>query len=101
MSSRLKAPGWVTVLRDTASLVFAWLIVFKQAGIIFDPPAQLSEPLLWMAGALIGVPGVGQILSARFGGGGESTGMDGQPSDIRGPELPRSRSRSTRRSGGE
>lgn len=70
------------MIRDLLSLMCAWLIVFKQAGIIFDPPAQLSEPLLWLAGAMIGVPGVGQILALRFGGGVSpgGTGMDGPPS---------------------
>lgn len=76
-TSRQKPPGWVTVLRDLVSLVCAWLIVFKQAGIVFDAPAELSEPLLWLAGAMIGVPGVGQVLALRFGGGGSGGGRGG------------------------
>lgn len=69
-------PGWVTVLRDVVALTFPWVLIFKQAGIGFAPPAEVSEPILWLAGALLGVPGVGQILAYRFGGG---TGMDGLP----------------------
>lgn len=88
-SRRQRPPGWATVVRDTASLICAWLIVFKQAGIIFAPPAQLSEPLLWLAGAMIGVPGVGQILAYRYGGGG-GTGMGGSPSEPQLPVVPRS-----------
>lgn len=82
VSTAQRPPGWITVVRDLLSLGCAWAIVFKEAGIIFDPPAQLSEPLLWLAGAMIGVPGVGQILAFRFGGGGGGTGTGGLPSEV-------------------
>lgn len=49
------------------ALTFPWLLIFKQAGIIFAAPAEVSEPILWLAGAMLGVPGVAQILSMRFG----------------------------------
>lgn len=102
MSGRQKAPGWATVVRDLVSLICAWAIVFKQAGIIFDPPSQLSEPLLWLAGAMIGVPGVGQILALRFGGGvgGGGIGMGGSPSGPQRSVQRRSRSQSPSGPGG-
>lgn len=103
-NSQQRPPGWATVFRDTASLVCGWLIIFKQAGILFAAPAEVSEPLLWLAGAMIGVPGVGQILALRFGGGGQpedGIGGDGAPSE---PVVRRrlgSRSSSSNSSGGE
>lgn len=73
MSTR---PGFSRVLLDTASWLGGWIIIFKQAGILFVPPAQVNETLVWLAAAMIGVPGVAQILLARFGGG---TGMGESP----------------------
>jgi hypothetical protein len=67
-------PGWLTVLIDVASLTLPWVLIFKQAGILFTPPATVSEPILWLAGAMLGVPGVAQILSLRFGGGTAPSG---------------------------
>jgi hypothetical protein len=64
-----QSPGWFTLIRDVVALTFPWVLIFKQAGILFAPPAAVSEPILWLAGAMLGVPGVAQILSLRFGGG--------------------------------
>lgn len=72
-------PGAFTVLRDAATWVGGWMIIFKQAGLFFDPPPQVNETLVWMAAALIGVPGVVQIWQARSGGG-TSTGESPPPS---------------------
>ena len=72
-------PGWLTVLIDVASLTLPWVLIFKQAGIVFAPPAEVSEPILWLAGAMLGVPGVAQILAIRFGGGTTSPGSGGAP----------------------
>ena len=70
MSTRRQpGPGWLSVLRDVVSLTLPWVLIFKQAGIGFPPPAEVSEPILWLAGAMLGVPGVAQILALRFGGG--------------------------------
>ena len=66
-------PGWPRVLLDLAAFTLPWVVIFKQAGIGFNPPAEVSEPLLWLAGAMLGVPGVSQILAFKFGGG---TGTD-------------------------
>lgn len=56
-----------TALRDAATWVLGWVIIFKQSGILFDPPAQHNETLIWMAGALIGVPGIAELWRARSG----------------------------------
>jgi len=64
-----QGPGWRRVLLDIAAFTLPWIVIFKQAGIGFTPPAEVSEPILWLAGAMLGVPGVGQILAFKFGGG--------------------------------
>jgi hypothetical protein len=43
------------------------MLIFKQAGILFTPPAQVNETLVWLAAVLIGVPGVMQLWLARYG----------------------------------
>ena len=71
------------MLLDTASWLGGWVLIFKQAGIIFAPPSQVNETLVWLAAAMIGVPGVAQILLARFGSG---TGMGDSPRPAPAPE---------------
>lgn len=73
------SPRWFTLLKDFVALTFPWVLIFKQAGIIFDPPAEISEPILWLAGGLLGVPGIGAIWAARSGGGSPAT-TTGSPS---------------------
>lgn len=82
-------PGTRTVLRDAGSWVLGWVIIFKQAGILFDPPSQTSETLIWVAAALIGVPGVAQLWQARSG---VATSMDGS---VQPPPSPESASSSS------
>jgi len=48
-------------------------LIFKQAGILFAPPSQVNETLVWMAAALIGVPGLTQLGAVLLG----RTSMDG------------------------
>jgi hypothetical protein len=67
------------------------VVIFKQAGIGFSPPTEVSEPLLWLMGAILGVPGVGQILAFKYGGG---TGTGDSPRLDRSPDLPPSASSS-------
>lgn len=69
-------PGLRRILLDTLSWGGGWVIIFKQAGILFPPPAQVNETLIWLAAALIGVPGLTQLLALRFGG---NTPMAGSP----------------------
>lgn len=68
-AQRQPGPGWQRVIIDLAAFTLPWIVIFKQAGIGFTPPAEVSEPLLWLAGAMLGVPGVSQILAFKFGGG--------------------------------
>lgn len=72
---RTSGPGWRAVLRDLSTLTLPWIVIFKQAGIGFDPPAQPSIFLLLLMGSILSVPGAAQVLS-RFGGG---TGMAEPP----------------------
>lgn len=69
-------PGLRRILLDTLSWGGGWVIILKQAGILFVPPPQVNETLIWMAAALIGVPGLTQLLALRFGG---STPTAGSP----------------------
>lgn len=81
-------PGLHVILRDVVAWVIAGTILLKQAGILFDPPSQVSETLVWVAAGLIGGPGMLQVLQARFG---QSTSTDGSSS----PPLPRESSPSS------
>lgn len=85
-------PGWFVILRDVVALTFPWVLIFKQAGIGFTPPQDVSEPILWLAGSMLSVPGVAQILSFKFGGG---TGMAVSPPPDPSPALPSSPSSSS------
>lgn len=98
MSARQQGPGWSTVLRDFVfGLALPWVLIFKQAGIMFPPPAEVSEPILWLAGAMLGIPGVGQIWAARFGGGtGTAESLPPAPS----PDSPPSPTSSSTLPGG-
>jgi hypothetical protein len=89
-------PGLLRVLLDTLSWLGGWVIISKQAGILFDPPAQVNETLVWLAAAMIGVPGVAQVLLARFGNG---AGTAGSPSSPPPPASPSSSSGAPSRAG--
>jgi hypothetical protein len=93
-------PGLSTLVRDTATWVGGWVIIFKQAGIGFAPPSQVSETLIWMAGALIGVPGIMQVWQGvRSGQSGQQTGTGASPPSAPSPGLPPSSAGAS--SGGE
>ena len=70
--------GLHIILRDVAAWVIAGTILLKQAGIFFDPPSQVSDTLVWVAAALIGGPGIAQLIQARFGQP-TSTGASSSP----------------------
>lgn len=60
-------PGLITVIRDASLWVGGWTIIFKQAGIFFAPPSQVSEFLVAVAASMIGVPGILQLWINRPG----------------------------------
>lgn len=80
-------PQWWRVLTDLVALTFPWVLIFKQAGIGFAPPAEVSEPILWLAGLMLGVPGVGQIVALRFGGTGTEGSQQPGPSPVSPPSV--------------
>ncbi len=71
-------PGLPTLIRDAAAWIGGWILMFKQAGVFFDPPPQVNETIIWAAAALIGVPGVMQIWQARYGVTTEKSGLQPQ-----------------------
>jgi hypothetical protein len=82
-----RRPGWVTYLRDTLLFLAGLAIVFKQAGIGFDPPDGGPEiELIILGGLFCNGPVVLQALAIRTGSGGSpsSTPPPGPPSP---PEL--------------
>lgn len=66
MSTR---PGRIEVLKDLVSYAGGWILLFKQAGIFFPPPAQVSEIWITIGVVAIGIPGLSQLYLARFGKG--------------------------------
>lgn len=64
-----RRPGFIEVLKDLGTYVGGWIIIFKQAGIFFDPPAQVSDLQIGIAIIMIGVPGLSQLYLAKFGKG--------------------------------
>jgi len=49
-------------------------VIFKQAGIVFPPPSQVNETLVWVAAVIIGGPGIAQLWQARSGAGTPTDG---------------------------
>jgi hypothetical protein len=77
-----------TVLRDTASFLGGWAIIFKQAGIFFVPPPHPNEVLIGIAALIIGVPGVAHVLTARFGGQPTGPPPSPPPEPVSSPSSP-------------
>lgn len=81
-------PGLRRILLDTLSWVGGWMIIFKQAGILFVPPSQVNETLIWMGAALVGVPGLTQLGAVLLG----RTPTDGPGQRPASPDSPPSSS---------
>lgn len=62
-----RRPGTFTVIKDVASYVGGWALIAHQA--LFVPPRDFNLWLLLVGGALVGVPGVSQLIAMRTGGG--------------------------------
>ena len=77
MSAR---PGLFTVIRDSVALVVGCVLIFKQAGVIFPPPAEVNETIVWVAAGFIGAPGLLQLLPRP---GGSTTPAPSPPSPPR------------------
>lgn len=69
MSKRRRGPGAIEVIKDLGTYTTGLLIIFKQAGIFFDPPSQVSDLWIGVAIVMMGVPGLSQLYLARFGKG--------------------------------
>lgn len=59
--------------------VGGWVLMFKQAGIFFDPPSQVSDTIVLAAMGLTGGPGMLHLLAVLTGRTSPGTGP--QPSD--------------------
>lgn len=92
MSTRRKhrGPSTLTVVKDILSYLGGWGLILHQALIV--PPKDFNLSLALLGGALVGIPGVSQLLAIRTGG---SPGPD-QPEDSQ-----RSRSSSPSDSGAD
>ncbi|AGL19488.1 hypothetical protein [Actinoplanes sp. N902-109] len=64
MSTRRK-PGVFTVVKDALSYLGGWALILHQAVIV--PPKDFNLTLVLLGGALVGVPGVSQLLASRIG----------------------------------
>lgn len=71
----------IAVIKDIGSWVLAWALIGQQALLV--PPDQANPAFLWLAGALIGVPGASTAL-ARY-----RTGTTGSDSSRRRSASPR------------
>ena len=67
MSPRRRKPGTFTIVKDTLSYLGGWGLILHQA--LFVPPQDFNLSLLLVGGALVGVPGVSQLLAMRTGAG--------------------------------
>ncbi|MET0426294.1 MAG: hypothetical protein ABW046_20665 [Actinoplanes sp.] len=83
MSTR-RRPGTFTVVKDAASYVGGWALIAHQALVV--PPQDFNLWLLLVGGALVGVPGVSQLIAMRTGGGQSPP----PPADSPPPPLPSS-----------
>lgn len=71
----MKRSQWARLFtRDTFSLIAGWVIIFYQ--MLYVPPKEVNEWFLLLAGSLIGVPGIAEVIALR---GGRSTAVPPSP----------------------
>jgi len=58
-------PSRRTVLRDIASFILGWVLIFQQA--LFVDPGKVNEVFIWAALALLGVPGTAELVVRAIG----------------------------------
>lgn len=63
---RTRGPSTVTVVKDLVSYLGGWGLILHQALVV--PPQDFNLTLVLLGGALVGIPGVGQLLAIRTGG---------------------------------
>lgn len=82
MSKRRRGPGPIEVIKDLGTYTTGLLIIFKQAGIFFDPPPQVSDLWIGVAIIMMGVPGLSQLYLARFGRDTSTVKQQPQPASL-------------------
>ena len=90
----MSRPGWLKVLTDTALFALGLLILARQGGVFFDPPPQVSIPILAVGALMCNVPGILQVLAWRTGARTDSSPSVGEPS-LSGPPQGSSPARSS------
>ncbi len=64
-ASRPRRPAVFTLIKDLGAWLLGVGLIVHQAG--FVPPADFNLTLTLLGAALIGVPGVSQLLASRIG----------------------------------
>lgn len=80
MSARSRGPGRWTLVRDIMSFTLGWALIFQQA--LFIDPGKVNSAFLWLAAALLGVPGASEVV-ARFRAGTGGAASSRRPPDSR------------------
>lgn len=60
-------PGWLVVFRDMVIFSLGILIIARQAGIFFAPPASVSIELLTVGALMCNIPGILHVIAWRSG----------------------------------
>ena len=74
--------GLIKVGTDLVTYLGGWAIIAKEAGLLFTPPVQVNETLIWVAATMIGVPGLRQIAEIVI----RQSGTDRSPPQPQPPE---------------
>lgn len=76
--STRRRPDTLTVVKDLISFIGGWGLIGHQALLV--PPADFNLSLMLLGAALVGVPGVGQLLAMRTGGPSSPSPPEDSPS---------------------
>lgn len=75
--STRRRPDTLTVAKDAISFLGGWGLILHQA--LFVRPSDFNISLMLLGAALVGVPGVGQLLALRTGGPSSSSPPEDSP----------------------